>query len=144
MQEVLERRKKQQMKRIEIAKQFVKKLRAEIGPITAWVYGSVAKGTFKTWSDIDVFVIAENLPHHPLKRFEVLYRFVNGGVEPKAWTLSEFLSRLERGDKQLLTMLSHRVLLVDELDLESRLQTKILEVGVDAKSSENTCKGGIE
>lgn len=143
MQEVLERRKRQQMKRVEIAKQFVQRLRAEIGPITAWVYGSVAKGTFKSWSDIDVFVVAENLPSHPLKRFEVLYRFVEGDVEPKAWTLSEFLSRLERGDKQLLMMLSHRILLVDELDLESFLQTKISDASIGVKCDENARKGGI-
>jgi len=134
MQEVLERRKKQQAEQIEIAKRFVQDLRAEIGPLTAWVYGSVAKGTFKTWSDIDVFVVAENLPEHPLQRLEVLYRFASGGVEPKAWTLSEFLSRLERGDKQLLAMLNHRVLLIDELNLEPRLRAKILEVGLDAKT----------
>lgn len=134
MQEVLERRRKQQAEKIEIARQFVQELRAEIGPMTAWVYGSVAKGTFKTWSDIDVFIVAENLPKHPLQRLEVLYRFVSGSVEPKAWTLSEFLSRLERGDKQLLAMLSKRVLLIDELNLEPHLQAKILEVGVEAKT----------
>ncbi|MCS7186711.1 MAG: nucleotidyltransferase domain-containing protein [Armatimonadetes bacterium] len=142
MQEVLARRRKQQLERIEVAKQFVQKLREEIGPITAWVYGSVAKGTFKTWSDIDVFVVAENLPDHPLQRLEVLYRFVSGGVEPKAWKLVEFLSRLERGDKQLLAMLGQRVLLLDELNLEPRLQEKILEICANAQTKSEKSQRG--
>lgn len=121
MQEVLELRRKQQLERIEVARRFVKKLRADIGPLTAWVYGSVAKGTFKSWSDVDVFIVAENLPEHPLQRLDLLYQHTTEGIEPKAWTKSEFLSRLEKRDKQLLAMLEKRILLVDELDLEPLL-----------------------
>lgn len=142
MQEVLRRRKEQQLERIEVAKQFVQKLRGEVGPLTAWVYGSVAKGTFKTWSDIDVFIVAENLPDHPLQRLETICQFAAEGIEPKAWTLREFLSSLEKGDKQLLGMLSRRVLLVDELDLEPRLQAKMAEVGANASRAENTREKG--
>lgn len=127
MQEVLKRRMKQQLERIETAKQFIQRLRPEIGPLTAWVYGSVAKGTFKNWSDIDIFIVAKNLPEHPLRRLEVIHCFASFGVEPKAWTLDEFLSKLKRNDKQLLAMLSERILLVDELNLEPIVQAEILE-----------------
>jgi len=124
VQEVLIRRRKQQAEKIEIAREFVRKLRAEIGTLTAWVYGSVARGTFKTWSDIDVFIAAENLPNNPMQRLELLYRHASGGIEPKAWTKSEFLRKLEKGDKQLSAMLKERTLLIDELGLEQSLQAK--------------------
>lgn len=47
----------------------------------------------------------------------VVGEFANSGVEPKVWTLSEFLSRSEREDKQMMAMFSERFLLVDKLNL---------------------------
>ncbi|MCX7777387.1 MAG: nucleotidyltransferase domain-containing protein [Armatimonadota bacterium] len=129
MREVLRRRKAQQAERIEAAEKFAKKLRGNLGSLTAWVFGSVAMGTFKTWSDIDVFIVAENLPNHPMRRLELLYRYATERIKPKGWTLEEFLAHLGKGDKQLLAMLKARVLLIDDLNLEPILRAKIEETG---------------
>ncbi len=122
MREMLERRKAQQRERIERARRYMEAVRKELGKVTAWVYGSVARGTFKAWSDTDVFIVAERLPDHPLQRNDLLYRFVDSGVEPKAWTKEEFLKALLKGDGQILAMLRDRILLADELSLEPLLE----------------------
>lgn len=122
MHEVLRRRKAQQEERIATARTYAERLRQRLGALTAWLYGSVARGTFKDWSDIDVFIVSETLPSHPLQRNDLLYQDAPIGVEPKGWTKAEFESRLANRDPALLAMLKDRVVLVDDLSLEDALQ----------------------
>ena len=144
MREVIKRRREQQTERVESAKRFVQRLRSKVGKLTAWVYGSVARGTFKTWSDIDVFVVAERLPHHPLERSKLLYSCSAEGIEPKAWTMEEFVTRLKKGDKQLLAMLADRILLIDDLSLEGVLQAKLRANDFGTQRSTKNEEGGTE
>jgi len=120
--EVLRRRKAQQEEHIATARTYAERLRQRLGALTAWLYGSVARGTFKDWSDIDVFIVAETLPSHPLQRNDLLYQDAPIGVEPKGWTKAEFESRLANRDPVLLAMLKDRIVLVDDLDLEDALR----------------------
>ncbi|MFA0751467.1 MAG: hypothetical protein SLRJCFUN_001870 [Candidatus Fervidibacter sp.] len=122
MHEVLRRRKAQQEEHIATARTYAERLRQRLGALTAWLYGSVAQGTFKDWSDIDVFIVAETLPSHPLQRNDLLYQDAPIGVEPKGWTKAEFESRLANRDPVLLAMLKDRIVLVDDLDLEDALR----------------------
>lgn len=69
----------------------------------AFVYGSVAKGTDTTASDIDVMVISETLSYSELfdvlgKAEEVLKRKVN----PTVYTPEDFLKKIE-GDNHFVT-----------------------------------------
>lgn len=66
-------------------------------------------------------MVARELPSHPLRRLEFLYRFVTPRIEPKAYTLAEMQRLLEKGDAQLLAMLAHRVVLCDDLELKPTL-----------------------
>jgi len=118
----LRRRKAQQEEHIATARTYAERLRQRLGALTAWLYGSVARGTFKDWSDIDVFIVAETLPSHPLQRNDLLYQDAPIGVEPKGWTKAEFESRLANRDPVLLAMLKDRIVLVDDLDLEDALR----------------------
>jgi hypothetical protein len=122
----LRRRKAQQEERIATARTYAERLRQRLGALTAWLYGSVAQGTFKDWSDIDVFIVAETLPSHPLQRNDLLYQDAPIGIEPKGWTKAEFESRLANRDSVLypvlLAMLKDRVVLVDDLGLEDALR----------------------
>ncbi|MFA0759464.1 MAG: hypothetical protein KEFWMYNX_001718 [Candidatus Fervidibacter sp.] len=122
MHEVLRRRKAQQEERIATARTYAERLRERLGALTAWLYGSVARGTFKGWSDIDVFVVAEALPSHPLQRGDLLYQDAPVGVEPKGWTKAEFERGLAKRDPALLAMLKDRIVLVDDLNLEDALR----------------------
>jgi predicted nucleotidyltransferase len=116
--EVLRRRKAQQEERIATARTYAERLRQRLGALTVWLYGSVARGTFKDWSDIDVFIVAETLPSHPLRRNDLLYQDAPIGVEPKGWTKAEFERGLAKRDPALLAMLKDRIVLVDDLNLE--------------------------
>ncbi|MCX7844552.1 MAG: hypothetical protein N2507_04370 [Candidatus Bipolaricaulota bacterium] len=82
---------------------------------------AVARGDFHFASDIDVLLVAPELPPHPLRRLALLYRFVTPGIEPKAYTLAEFQGLLAKRDAQLLAMLRVRALLRDDLGLEPAL-----------------------
>jgi len=120
--EVLRRRKAQKEERIATARTYAERLRQRLGALTAWLYGSVARGTFKDWSDIDVFIVAETLPSHPLQRNDLLYQDAPIGIEPKGWTKAEFERGLAKRDPALLAMLKDRIVLVDDLGLEDALR----------------------
>jgi hypothetical protein len=118
----LRRRKAQKEERIATARTYAERLRQRLGALTAWLYGSVARGTFKDWSDIDVFIVAETLPSHPLQRNDLLYQDAPIGIEPKGWTKAEFERGLAKRDPALLAMLKDRIVLVDDLGLEDALR----------------------
>jgi len=61
------------------------------------VFGSRARGDYKPWSDVDILVIAENLPKS--KRWEILWV---GEVEPRGYTPREFLKALWKLDMTAL------------------------------------------
>ena len=52
----------------------------------AYVICSVARGDFNDGLDIDVVIIARNLPKHPLERMKLLYENIPALIEPKAYT----------------------------------------------------------
>lgn len=47
----------------------------------AFVIGSVARGDFTEASDIDVVIIAKDLPKHPIERMRILYEEVPPLIE---------------------------------------------------------------
>ncbi len=85
-------------KYIAIAKKYVKDLSKTLPVKEAFIIGSVARGDFNESSDIDVLIIAENLPKHPLKRLYFLYKMVIPPVEPKAYTPEEYRKLLKDGN----------------------------------------------
>ncbi|MBA2317030.1 MAG: nucleotidyltransferase domain-containing protein [Euzebyales bacterium] len=52
------------------------------------VFGSVARGDFNVWSDVDVLIVADGLPDDYWSRLVVLGD-APCGIEPVAWTSSE-------------------------------------------------------
>jgi len=125
MRKVFEERKAEREERLSRAKKFAEEAAKTLGAITAWVYGSVARGDFNLWSDVDVLLIAEKLPEHPLDRAALLFRWAPAGVEPRGLTKSEFEKALEKKDAQLLCALKDRVLIRDDLRLEPLLSLAV-------------------
>ncbi|MCS7312633.1 MAG: nucleotidyltransferase domain-containing protein [Acidobacteria bacterium] len=121
MSSVLRRRKTQQAELIALGRQFADRARAALGPVTVWVYGSVARGDFNVWSDVDVLLVAARLPADPLERWGLLIRLAPPDVEPKGYTEAEFRKILQNRKVQVLAMLRSRILLVDDLQLEAQL-----------------------
>ena len=79
------------------ARAYATRVRRDFPDARVFLYGSVARGDFNLHSDIDLLVVAA-LPEHPLRRSEVLYRYVVGREEPKGLTPAEY-SRLSAGGK---------------------------------------------
>ena len=96
MLKIIEERIKKQEEYIALAGEYVKKLSKTISIKKAYVIGSVARGDFNDASDIDILIIAENLPANPLKRLHILYETVPPLIEPKAFTSEEFKLLLEK------------------------------------------------
>jgi hypothetical protein len=125
MSSILEERRVQRAELIGLAKEFAARARQELGSVTAWTYGSVARGDFNVWSDVDVLIVVENLPQRPPDRFGLLLRLAPPGVEPKGYTLLEFQTALHKGDPQLVEALRDRVLLCDDLELEDAMEAAV-------------------
>lgn len=137
MSSVRAHREKERAERVAQARAFAEAVAQALGPLTAWVYGSVARGDFHFASDIDVLVVAPDFPPNPLRRLELLYRFATPGIEPKAYTSEEFRKLLAAGDPQLLAMLSFRVVLRDDLGLEPALARALAEPDEPGKNAGN-------
>lgn len=59
---------------IEIAKLFTRCIVEKIPNTTAILYGSVARGDFNVWSDIDLLIVTRDcIPEDPLSRLDAIY-----------------------------------------------------------------------
>lgn len=117
MQRVLERRQAERGALLARAAGCLPALRRATGPVTAVVYGSVARGDFNRWSDIDLLIVAADLPAQPLERLDLLLRVCPPGVEPRGYTVAEFARLQRRVDAQLGLLLRESVVLADDLGL---------------------------
>lgn len=52
---------------VDLASQYADRVRDRYGPAVL-PFGSVARGDFNLWSDVDVLVVSDALPAHPLAR----------------------------------------------------------------------------
>jgi len=95
---VIERRRAEQQAHVDRAASWAAALPDELGVVAVVVFGSVARGDFNKWSDIDVLVIAEHLPSSSRDRIEVLFADRPGGLEPVGWTPAELADRRRRRD----------------------------------------------
>lgn len=97
VERVLARRRAERTALVERARAFTEQLDPELRVRAAVVYGSVARGDFNLWSDVDLLIIADGAEGGPLQRMDAL-----GDrpalVEPVVWTREEWHSQLARGN----------------------------------------------
>lgn len=117
MNSVIELRKKERKNLLEKAEKYLKMLRVRIGPLSGVVFGSVSRGDFNDASDIDVLVIAEGLPSHPLRRVDILLSPFVPGVDPKGYTPSEFEELRKKGNPFIHLVLEEGIVLTDEIGI---------------------------
>lgn len=86
---VIQRRLAEQKEMIDRARGYVKTLRARLPIERAWVAGSVARGDFNLWSDIDVVLVVRALPERAVDRHG-LFPDRPPGVEIIPYTPEEF------------------------------------------------------
>lgn len=86
---VLERRRTQREALIRRAESFVIEIERKHRLRAAVVFGSVARGDFNLWSDVDLLLILEEIEGTPIRRAEAL-----GPrpplVQPIVWTVDEW------------------------------------------------------
>lgn len=100
---------------IERAREFVTRIPAKAELVAAVVYGSVARGDFNQWSDIDLLVVARNLPERFLDRNDVLAPAAVAGVQAIAWTPDEFEHALSKRNAIAVDALDHGVVIAGSL-----------------------------
>lgn len=96
-EEVLVRRRAERDALLDRARQFVEGLDARLGVQAVVVVGSVARGDFNRWSDVDTVVVAEGFGDSLLERLAQMGSRP-GGVELFAWRPEEARARLARSD----------------------------------------------
>ena len=99
-------------------------LRGRLGKLTAIVYGSVSRGDFNLGSDVDILIISEGLPNHPLERMEVLFSCHEPPLEPKGYTQAEFRALLAKRNSAIAEILKEGIVVVDDLGLTHTNQFK--------------------
>lgn len=96
---VIVRRRRERAEQIARAAEWAERLAARL-PVRAVVVvvGSIARGDFNKWSDLDVLVVADALPDDPLERLALLDADAPTGLQPMGWTPEELARRRARRD----------------------------------------------
>jgi predicted nucleotidyltransferase len=92
-------RRGQRAELIATAAAYVEALGKRIGLVAAAVAGSVARGDFNLWSDIDVVVVANGLPPRAPERAGLLLKSAPARVQPVGYSPAEFALAVRRGDR---------------------------------------------
>lgn len=90
---VIERRRRERAALIERARAYAEALSDRVSVRSAVVFGSVARGDWNKWSDIDVLVVADALPDDVLRRLDLLLLPDHPGVQPVGWTPADLAAR---------------------------------------------------
>ncbi len=88
--EIVARRRAERQGLIDLGRQYARRLSARLTVRAAYVVGSVARGDFNVWSDVDVVVVAEALPSRVPDRMAVLVADAPPRVQPVGFTPAEF------------------------------------------------------
>ena len=121
MPSAVEERRREQQRLIGLARQYVGDLSGRLPLRAAAVVGSVARGDFNVWSDVDVVVVADELPDHPAERTGLLLSGAPPGVQPVGFTPRELAAALARRNRILLELADRGVMLAGEPWLRTRL-----------------------
>jgi predicted nucleotidyltransferase len=101
--DVLAERRRERERLIDLAREYVESLAARHPVDAAVVVGSVARGDFNVWSDVDVVVVAEGLPER-----------APPGIQPVGFSRSEFRRALAKRSRLAHEALDRGVVLLGE------------------------------
>ncbi len=105
-EQVIARRRAERERLLVETSSYVEIVRRAVPLRAAVVYGSVARGDFNLWSDVDLLVLAENLPERLMDRLDLLPARPPR-VEVVAWTPQEWRAALSRGNPIAVEALRH-------------------------------------
>ncbi|MDQ3992010.1 MAG: nucleotidyltransferase domain-containing protein [Actinomycetota bacterium] len=99
MADALADRRRHRHSLIELARTYVEGVSARLPVLAAAVAGSVARGDFNVWSDIDVVVVAPSLPDRVPDRAGVLGIDAPPGVQAVGFTPDEFAAAVAKRNR---------------------------------------------
>ncbi|MDJ0275156.1 MAG: nucleotidyltransferase domain-containing protein [Nitrososphaerota archaeon] len=100
---------------LERVKEYAEKLaEADVRPRSVILFGSYAKGDYTEESDVDVCVIAENLPEDELARRSLSSLYPHVGVRAIGYFPGEFLEMLERLNVIVLEIVEYGIPVIDD------------------------------
>jgi len=111
---ILEERRAEQAGLVDVANEYVEQLSGRVPLIAAALVGSGARGDFNVWSDIDVIVIADDLPERFLDRAELLSFRAPPRVQPVGFTRQEFETALEKRNAMAWEAIQKGIVLVGD------------------------------
>lgn len=95
MRRAVDRRRAEREQMIDSTRRYFRAKATRMSLHAAYLIGSVARGDFNLWSDVDVVIVAGDLPERFLDRIE-LFSDRPPGVEVFPYTPDEFESELSR------------------------------------------------
>lgn len=90
---VIARRRAEREQLVQRARDWAQVLAGRLEVQAAVVVGSVARGDFNKWSDLDVLVVAEGLPGDCRMRMDLLMADSPPGLQPIGWSPHELGAR---------------------------------------------------
>ncbi len=109
--QIVEGRIRERRALIDRAERFAASLGPDLGVLAVVVFGSVARGDFNLWSDVDVLVIVRDVDDRLVERVRSAGSEI-GLVQPVLWTSEQLRSRHRRKDPIAVESLDHGVWLV--------------------------------
>jgi uncharacterized protein len=94
---VVRRRQAERASLVDAARAWVSRLEGRLPLERAVVFGSVARGDFNRWSDIDLLLVSPAFRGPPVRRLEQLGDRP-ARVQPVCWTPAEWHAELDRGN----------------------------------------------
>lgn len=91
-------RRRERERLLGLARSYVDRLGERIDIEAAVIVGSVARGDFNVWSDVDVLIVAEGLPARAPDRAATLLADAPPGVQPIGWSRAELIAAWEKGN----------------------------------------------
>jgi predicted nucleotidyltransferase len=97
-----------------LARGYVERLGERLPVAAAAVAGSVARGDFNVWSDVDVVVVTPALPGRLLERTLLLLAEAPARIEAVGFTPEELAAAWERGNRLVREAAAVGVVLLGE------------------------------
>jgi len=116
VEKIISERLRERERALSEAMEFAKCVKGKLGRVTVILYGSYARGDFNEWSDIDVLIIAEQLPENPVERLSLIEDCMArvAGVEPLLLT-PNMIWKMRGKNLAVREALEKGVVLVDDL-----------------------------
>ncbi len=119
MEKIIRERALTRIKALEEAGKFINCISRILGEISVALYGSYARGDFNEWSDIDILIIAKDLPVNPLARLKRIHECLkkHPTIDPILVTIEEYQKMTTKQNPITVDVEKNGIILKDKLNI---------------------------